>query len=232
MTGRNRHSALREPAGREIHDRLEVDLVVVLQAEEVVERLRLDRLRRLRHPDAVGNARVPGPRRRAPPRTAPTATRRRPSPARTHTRGSARATSDREGIRQLVGASDEAGPCLDLDLAAVRNACRERVHEPQVAGPDEALFGLVATRDEAHEIHATPGRPTAARVNARRTRRASRGRPTESDSPVAGPIRPGRADRAQAIRSPARTGMSSSSPAERADRPSAGRTRTRADRRS
>ena len=56
MLGRKRHSYSSSWPRRQLDDRLEGDLVDVLQGEEVVEHLRLDDLARLGHADPVGEA--------------------------------------------------------------------------------------------------------------------------------------------------------------------------------
>jgi hypothetical protein len=137
-------------AGGELHDGLEMDLVPALEREEIVERLGHRHVRRLGHPDPVGDTRelhgggerdeIPLPLRQCGI-DADEAVVRVPHRAR-----------DLGGslVGELRGGPDDARARIEVEDAATRNAHGQVMAEARVARPEQALVARAGTAEESH----------------------------------------------------------------------------------
>ena len=207
-----------ELARGEVDDGLERDLVQGPQAEEVVERLGLDDLRRLGHPDPVGEARLlDGARER---HEVAVRLRQREVDRDESVLGVAPVFRDLvgDGIGQPVGRADQDRARAEVEDARAGHSVGQLVHEPDVPRPEEPL------------VRRSPGRreePQACVQRVTSRRRAAWGRHRRSMPSCPGstaPAPPGvRRRRPVALRprwqrrpmSPAATGRGSAPAGER-----------------
>ena len=127
-------------AGREVDDRLERDAVQRPQAEEVVERLGLDDLGRLGHPDPLGQpGHLDGRGERGRGSGRPRAARRRSRRGRSPAAGSRRPRWRALRSARWPGRSAPP-PSRARGRAIARRDRRQAVHEPDVARPEQAFL--------------------------------------------------------------------------------------------
>jgi hypothetical protein len=148
-----------ELARRELDDRLELDRVLVAEVEEVVERLRLDNLRRLGHSDPVRESgQLDGGRQGDDVSVALGEGAVDRDEAEVGGPNAARDLAD-EQVGQVAGGGDDRAARLEVQDACFREDLRHAVREPDVAGPEEPLL---LARTGSEKSHArTPNRRRA-----------------------------------------------------------------------